>query len=149
MGSPDYREQFTFVAGQLDRFGLAYLHVMDGLAVGFHNLGEPMTLAEFREGIPRSAYGQLAATHRDTAEKAIADGHADLDLLRRRPYIGQSGPCGAVQEWLAAGENRIDALVLAHRKRRGYTDFPAIMKPKRKEMPWSFMEFKRKRQIGG
>ena len=23
MGSPDYREQFTFVAGQLDRFGLA------------------------------------------------------------------------------------------------------------------------------
>jgi 2,4-dienoyl-CoA reductase-like NADH-dependent reductase (Old Yellow Enzyme family) len=31
MGSPDYREQFTFVAGQLDRFGLAYLHVVDGL----------------------------------------------------------------------------------------------------------------------
>jgi hypothetical protein len=42
MGSPDYREQFTFVAGQLDRFGLAYLHIVDGLAFGFHNLGEPM-----------------------------------------------------------------------------------------------------------
>ncbi len=28
MGSPDYREQFSFVAGQLDRFGLAYLHVL-------------------------------------------------------------------------------------------------------------------------
>ncbi|HRA88002.1 MAG TPA: alkene reductase, partial [Planctomycetaceae bacterium] len=26
MGSPDYREQFTFVASQLDQFGLAYLH---------------------------------------------------------------------------------------------------------------------------
>src|SRR3977135_2965054 len=26
MGSPDYREQFRFVAGQLDRCGLAYLH---------------------------------------------------------------------------------------------------------------------------
>jgi 2,4-dienoyl-CoA reductase-like NADH-dependent reductase (Old Yellow Enzyme family) len=34
MGSPDYREQFTFVAGQLDRFGLAYLHLVDGLAFG-------------------------------------------------------------------------------------------------------------------
>jgi hypothetical protein len=51
-GSSDYREQFTFVAGQLDRFGLAYLHVLDGylhervldgLAFGFHNLGAPMT----------------------------------------------------------------------------------------------------------
>ena len=49
MGSPDYREQFTYVAGQLDRFGLAYVHVMDGLAFGFHKLGQPMMLAEFRE----------------------------------------------------------------------------------------------------
>ncbi|MFM8400025.1 MAG: alkene reductase, partial [Pirellula sp.] len=48
MGSPDYREQFSFVASQLDRFDLAYLHVMDGLAFGFHKLGEPMTLTEFR-----------------------------------------------------------------------------------------------------
>ena len=48
MGSPDFREQFTFVAGQLDRHGLAYLHVLDGLAVGFHDLGEPTSLAEFR-----------------------------------------------------------------------------------------------------
>src|ERR1700760_336925 len=34
MGSPDFREQFAFVAGQLDRHGLEYLHVLDGLAVG-------------------------------------------------------------------------------------------------------------------
>jgi N-ethylmaleimide reductase len=49
MGSPDFREQFTFVASQLDHFGLAYLHVMDGLAFGFHKLGEPMTLAELAD----------------------------------------------------------------------------------------------------
>jgi hypothetical protein len=42
------REQFTYLAGRLDDFGLAYLHVVDGLAFGFHKLGEPMTLAEFR-----------------------------------------------------------------------------------------------------
>jgi 2,4-dienoyl-CoA reductase-like NADH-dependent reductase (Old Yellow Enzyme family) len=34
MGSPDFREQFSYVAEQLDSFGLAYLHVMDGLAFG-------------------------------------------------------------------------------------------------------------------
>ena len=28
--------------------GPGYLHVMDGLAFGFHEQGEPMTLAEFR-----------------------------------------------------------------------------------------------------
>jgi N-ethylmaleimide reductase len=48
MGSPDYRETFTFVAGQLNTYGLAYLHVVDGLAFGFHELGQPMTLQEFR-----------------------------------------------------------------------------------------------------
>ena len=48
MGSPDYREQFTYVADQLDRFDLADVHVMYGLALGFHKLGQPMTLAEFR-----------------------------------------------------------------------------------------------------
>ena len=59
MGSPDYREQFTFVASQLDRFGLAYLHVMDGLAFGFHELGDPMTLAEFRKVFDGPDHGQL------------------------------------------------------------------------------------------
>lgn len=62
MGSPDYREQFTFVASELDRFGLAYLHVMDGLAFGFHELGEPMTLAEFRKVFHGPLMGNCIAT---------------------------------------------------------------------------------------
>ena len=40
MGSSDFREQFTYAAEQLDKFGLAYLHILDGLAFGFHELGE-------------------------------------------------------------------------------------------------------------
>jgi N-ethylmaleimide reductase len=85
MGSPDYREQFTFVAGQLDRFGLAYLHIMDGLAVGFHNLGEPMTLAEFRKVFHGPLMGNCGYT-KEKAEKAITEGHADL-ISFGRPYI--------------------------------------------------------------
>ena len=49
MGSPDYREQFSYVASQLNNHHLAYLHIMDGLAFGFHNLGQPMTLDDFRK----------------------------------------------------------------------------------------------------
>ena len=59
MGSPDYREQFTYVAEQLNSRGLAYLHVMDGLGFGFHDLGAPMTLAEFSSMLRRFADGQL------------------------------------------------------------------------------------------
>ena len=48
MGSPDYRETFTYAARELNPYALAYLHVVDGLAFGFHQLGQPMTLPEFR-----------------------------------------------------------------------------------------------------
>jgi len=85
MGSPDFREQFTFVASQLDRFGLGYLHIMDGLAFGFHNLGEPMTLAEFRKVFHGPLIGNCGYTQ-EAAEKAIADGLADL-IAFGRPFI--------------------------------------------------------------
>ena len=85
MGSPDFREQFTFVASQLDLFGLAYLHVMDGLAFGFHKLGEPMTLAQFRKVFHGPLIGNCGYTQ-EAALKAIADGHADL-IAFGRPFI--------------------------------------------------------------
>ncbi len=83
--SPDFREQFTFVAEQLDHFGLAYLHVMDGLAFGFHKLGEPMTLAEFRKVFHGPLMGNCGYTQ-ELAEKAITDGNADL-IAFGRPFI--------------------------------------------------------------
>jgi N-ethylmaleimide reductase len=85
MGSPDFREQFTFVARQLDRFGLAYLHVIDGLAFGFHELGEPMTLVAFRKVFHGPLIGNCGYTQQ-TAERAIAGGDADL-ISFGRPYI--------------------------------------------------------------
>ena len=85
MGSPDYRETFSFVAQQLDTFGLAYLHLMDGLGFGFHQLGEPMTLAEFRTLFHGPLIGNCGYTQ-ETAEAAIAAGHADL-IAFGRPFI--------------------------------------------------------------
>ena len=49
MGSLSYREDFLYIAGQLNAYGLAYLHLVDGLALGFHELGTPMMIAEFRD----------------------------------------------------------------------------------------------------
>lgn len=121
MGSPDFREQFTFVAGQLDGFGLAYLHVMDGLGFGFHKLGEPMTLADFRSVFHGPLIGNCGYT-RETAEKAVADGSADLiafgrpfisnpDLVERFRHGWPLAPLAPMTDWYSpTGE-------------KGYTDF--------------------------
>lgn len=85
MGSPDFRETFSFAARQLDPFGLAYLHVMDGLGFGFHQLGDPMTLAEFRTLFHGPLIGNVGYTQ-ETADAAIAAGHADL-IAFGRPFI--------------------------------------------------------------
>lgn len=85
MGSPDYRETFLYIASQLNVYGLAYLHLLDGLAFGFHELGEPMTLTEFREVFSGVLMGNCGYTQ-ETAETAIQDGLADL-IAFGRPFI--------------------------------------------------------------
>jgi N-ethylmaleimide reductase len=123
MGSPDYREQFTYVAAQLDAFDLAYLHVMDGLAFGFHKLGTRMTLGEFREVFHGPLMGNCGYSLED-AEKSIADGDADLISIGR-PFI--SNP-DLVQRyangWPLAKPAPLSAWYLPVGE-KGYTDFPA------------------------
>ncbi len=85
MGSPDYREQFTYVTEQLDRFGLAYLHIMDGLAFGFHELGEPINLAEIRKVFSGPLVGNCGYTL-ETAEKAVNQDSSVL-IAFGRPFI--------------------------------------------------------------
>ncbi len=122
MGSPDYREQFSFVAKELDKFGLAYLHVMDGLAFGFHELGEPMTLREFRQFFSGTLMGNCGYTQ-EKAEQAIAEGSADLisfgrpfisnpDLVERFANGWSLNPEAEVEKWYTPIGSR------------GYTDFP-------------------------
>jgi 2,4-dienoyl-CoA reductase-like NADH-dependent reductase (Old Yellow Enzyme family) len=85
MGSPDYRETFTHAARELDRFGLAYLHVMDGLAFGFHEQGEPMTLEDFREVFSGPLMGNCGYDA-ETAGAAVSRGAADMIAIGR-PFI--------------------------------------------------------------
>ena len=85
MGSPDFCEQFTYVAGWFDQYGLSCLHLIDGLEFGFHNLGEPMTLADFRNVFHSPLIGNCGYTEA-AAEQAVADGHADL-LAFGRPFL--------------------------------------------------------------
>jgi len=85
MGSSDFRETYLYTIKELNRLNLAYVHIMDGLAFGFHQQGEPMTLAEFRAEFDGIIMGNCGYT-RETAEERLAAGHADLAAFGR-PFI--------------------------------------------------------------
>ena len=121
MGSPDYRESFSYIIQQLAGYNLGYLHVMDGLGFGFHELGEPMTLGEIRKIYPGILMGNCGYD-RHAAEKAIAEGQGDL-IAFGRPYISnpdlvvrfannwELNPDSNPNTWYSAGAE-------------GYTDYP-------------------------
>lgn len=121
MGSPDFRETFTDVAKILNAFGIAYLHVVDGLAFGFHDLGAPMQLPEFRAVFSGTLMGNCGYSA-EAAESAIASGNADLiafgrpflsnpDLVERFENGWDLNPPAEMQVWSSPGAE-------------GYTDFP-------------------------
>lgn len=121
MGSPDYLETFTFAARELNKANLAYLHVMDGLAFGFHELGEPMTLAEFRKVFDNPLIGNCGYEQK-SAEERISSGDADLiafgrpfisnpDLVERFRKGQELAPAADMSVWYSFDPN-------------GYTDFP-------------------------
>ena len=85
MGSPDYREQFSYNAKELDKLGIGYIHVIDGLGFGFHELGKPMTLAEYRKLFSRTLIGNCSYT-KESASEQINDGNADLVAFGRAFY---------------------------------------------------------------
>ncbi|MGK7877983.1 MAG: alkene reductase [Xenococcaceae cyanobacterium] len=121
MGSLDFRETFLYVGKQLNTYSLAYLHLLDGLGFGFHGLGEPMTLAEFREVFSGPLLGNCGYTQ-ETAEAAIKGGNVDL-IAFGRPFISNPdlverfangwplNPPADLNTWYSFGKE-------------GYTDFP-------------------------
>jgi N-ethylmaleimide reductase len=123
MGSPDYREQFLYVAGQLDRYGLSYLHVMDGLGFGFHQLGEPMTLSDFRKVFHGPLIGNCGYSM-DAAASAIEQGHADLIAIGR-PFISNPDLVDRVRNGWPLAEPAPMADWYSPTGAKGYTDFPS------------------------
>lgn len=121
MGSPDFREMFHYAATELNQYGLSYLHVMDGLAFGFHQLGQPVTLREVRDLYSGPLMGNCGYTEA-TAEAAIASGDADL-IAFGRPFISNPDLAERLANgWLLAPEAPMETWYSF--EPRGYTDWP-------------------------
>jgi N-ethylmaleimide reductase len=125
MGSPSYREDFLYIAGQLKAYGLAYLHLVDGLALGFHELGTPMMIGEFRDVFAGPLVGCCGYTQ-EQAETALSSQVADLiafgrdfisnpDLVERFTNGWPLNPPAEVAVWYSFGPE-------------GYIDFPTYQK---------------------
>ena len=85
MGSEDFRETYLYLIKQLNILDLAYVHIMDGLAFGFHEQGEPMHLEEFREHYQGIIVGNCGYSQAD-AEERLAARTIDIAAFGR-PYI--------------------------------------------------------------
>ena len=131
MGSPDFRETFIYAARQLADAGLAYLHVMDGLAFGFHEQGKPMTLAEFRAVFPGTLIGNCGYD-RQSATAAVADGAADLIAIGR-PFITNPDLVDRWRhDWPLADLSEPATWYTTGQDPAGYTEYPAYQAEKEK-----------------
>jgi N-ethylmaleimide reductase len=94
MGSEDFRETYLYTIEELNKLNLGYVHIMDGLAFGFHEKGTPMTLSEFRKHYDGVIIGNCGYT-KEVAEQRIEEGNADIVAIGR-PFI--SNP-DLVERW--------------------------------------------------
>ena len=96
---------------------------MDGLAFGFHELGDPMTLSDFRQVFHGPLIGNCGY-NQATAEAAVASGQADMiaigrpflsnpDLVARYKNSWPLAPDAEMSDWYSPNGAK------------GYTDFPA------------------------
>lgn len=122
MGSPDYREQFLNAAQELAKHNLGYLHIMDGLAFGFHQLGEPLTLAEFRQVYPGCIIGNCGYT-KELGENRLQSGDADL-IAYGRPFIANPDLVYRFKNNLALNPEADMSVWYSDSGASGYTDFP-------------------------
>lgn len=121
MGSPDYREQFLYVAEQLQAFGLAYLHLLIGTGFGFHELGEPMQLSDFQEVYAGPIMANVGYD-RESAEAVIDSGEAAL-VSFGRPFISNPDLVERFQnDWPLAEPAPQEVWYSFDAK--GYTDWP-------------------------
>ena len=128
MGSPDFRESFLYYATRICEFGVAYLHVMIGTEFGFHELGKPMVLEEFRKIYPGVIMANVGFDAKK-AEHVLKEGLADIvsfgraylsnpDLVERFSEDFPTNPEAPKETWWSTVEKPLG--------KEGYSDFPTM-----------------------
>jgi 2,4-dienoyl-CoA reductase-like NADH-dependent reductase (Old Yellow Enzyme family) len=97
---------------------------MDGLGFGFHELGEAMTLEDFRAVFSGPLMGNCGYTQ-ETAEEAIGRGGADL-IAFGRPFINNPDLVARFANgWPLDEQLDPSTWYAGGLGAKGYTDYPA------------------------
>jgi N-ethylmaleimide reductase len=119
MSDSDPAATFGHAAETLGRYGLAYLHVVEG---GHESAGGPFDWAELKRRFGGS-YMANGSYDRARAEAALAEGRADL-VSFATPYI--ANPDLTERFRLGLPLARPDRATFYGGDARGYTDYPAL-----------------------
>ncbi|MFT4649447.1 MAG: N-ethylmaleimide reductase [Glaciecola sp.] len=126
MGSKDFRETVLYAASEMNSMDLGYLHVVDGLGFGFHELGEAVTLKEIRAVYSGTLMGNCGYDL-ETAQAAIAEGSADT-IAFGRPFIANPDLVERLQNGWPLAESNPEQWFGGDELGTAYTDFPAYKK---------------------
>jgi N-ethylmaleimide reductase len=133
VGSADNHIMFPFVAKTLNKYGLAYLHVMEGLGFGYHEKSPVVTVFDMKKEFDSAPIICGVGLTKDTAEGMIRSGAADLASFGRLLITNPDLPERISNDWPLADSPPFEAW-WTPTGAKGYTDWPTY-DPAQAEMP--------------
>lgn len=118
----DPQETFEYVVKELNRFGLAYLHMVEGATGGSRKLAEGHSLAALRK-LFDGLYMGNNGYDRQMAIDTVENGAADL-VAFGRPYIANPDLAERLERDAPLNEGDSDTYYGGGEK--GYTDYPFL-----------------------
>jgi N-ethylmaleimide reductase len=122
MGSEDNDIMFPFVAKTMSKYGLAYLHLMDGTGFGYHKKCRIVTAHEMKLNFGGPIICNVGLT-KDVAEGMIRSGAADMASFGRLYISNPDLPERFANNWPVEPEAGYDTW-WPPTAEKGYTDWP-------------------------
>lgn len=122
MGSEDNYELFPYVAQEMNKYGLAYLHILDGLGFGFHGKCAQVKLMDIRKVFDGIIIANVALT-KEIAEGVIRSGAADMAAFGRLYITNPDLPERFANDWPLAEPGQYPTY-WSYTGASGFTDFP-------------------------
>ncbi|MBB4175738.1 alkene reductase [Sulfitobacter noctilucicola] len=116
------QETFTYVIEGLNRFGLAYLHMVEGATGGSRDLAEGQSIDALR-ALFEGPYMANNGYDRDMALKAAASGHAEMIAIGR-PFIANPDLVERFEQEAPLNEGNTSTYYGGGRE--GLTDYPSL-----------------------
>ena len=127
MGSDDNDIMFPYLAERLSKYGLAYLHVMDGLGFGFHEKCSVVTVYDLKTKFKGLVICNVGLT-KETGEGMLRSGAADLACYGRL-YISNPDLPTRFEKDLPLAESAPYETWYYPTGEKGYSDWPTAEIP--------------------